>query len=113
MSDVERARRISLNEALFRRVNEQLQGLAESLRPAGEPLELICECGNLECDAHIRVDASDYERLRSDPLLFAIAHGHDIPDVEEIVERHETHDVVRKLDGEAGRVAELTDPRSP
>ena len=112
MSTDERARRIGLNEALFRQVNEQLLDVTQSVRPAAAPLELICECGNLDCSEHVRVDRDTYERLRSDPLLFAVAHGHAFPDVEEIVEHHPSHDVVRKWEGEARQVAELTDPRS-
>jgi len=108
----ERARRIGLNEALFRQVNEELEELADTFRPHSEPLELICECGNLECAERIRLDRSEYQRLRSDALLFAVAHGHELPDVEEIVERHPGYDVVRKQDAEARRVAEQTDPRS-
>ena len=112
MSTDERARRIGLNEALFRQVNEQLLDVTEAVRPAAEPLELICECGNLDCADHVRIDRDAYERLRSDPLLFAVAHGHAFLDVEEIVEHRDTHDVVRKRAGEARQVAELTDPRS-
>ena len=112
MNADERARRIGLNEALFRQVNEQLLDVAESVRPAAEPLELICECGNLDCADHVRVGRDAYQRMRSDPLLFAVAHGHAFLDIEEIVEHHQSHDVVRKRAGEARHVAELTDPRS-
>jgi hypothetical protein len=108
----ERARRISLNEALFRQVNEQLEDLADTFRPGSDQLELICECGNLACEEQIRLDRNEYEALRRDALFFAVVHGHELPDVEEIVERHPTYDVVRKREPEAQRVAELTDPRS-
>lgn len=111
MTDSDRARRIGLNEALFRQVNEQLEDLADSFRPESDELELICECGNLECAEQIRLDRAEYQELRSDALLFAVVPGHDLPDVEEIVERRERYDVVRKRDSEAQRVAELTDPR--
>jgi len=112
VTDSERARRIGLNEALFRQVNEQLEELADTFRPDAEPLELICECGNLECAEKIRLDRSEYQRLRSDALLFAIVHGHELEEVEEVVERHAAYDVVRKQEGEAQRVAELMDPRT-
>ena len=111
MTGSERARRIGLNEALFRQVNEQLEELADTFRPESEPLELICECGNIECAEQIRLDRSEYEHLRSDALLFAVVHGHELPDVEEIVEHHPAYDVVQKRDAEARRVAEQTDPR--
>lgn len=112
MTDSERARRVGLNEALFRQVNEQLEELADRIRPESGQLELICECGNLECAEQIRLERDEYQDLRSDSLLFAVVRGHDLPDIEEIVERHATYDVVRKRDSEAQRVAEQTDPRS-
>jgi hypothetical protein len=112
LTDSERARRVGLNEALFRQVNEQLDELHETFRPDSAPLELICECGNLDCADQIRLDRPEYEHLRSDALLFAVVHGHELPDVEEIVERHPTYYVVRKREAEAQRIAELTDPRS-
>src|SRR5262249_26787308 len=41
----EQERRVALNEAVFRGVNEELVDLADELRPEGAQLDLICECG--------------------------------------------------------------------
>jgi hypothetical protein len=108
----ERERRIGMNEALFRQVNERLEELAQGF---GHPdkLDLICECGNASCASRIEMDREEYEQVRSDSTTFAIANGHAIPDVEEIVEQRKTYDVVRKTGGgEAENVAEKTDPRT-
>lgn len=109
--DVERARRIGLNEAVFRQINERLNELAEKFGSPGEPMDLICECGNVHCDERIRVGGEDYEALRSDPRLFAIVPGHEKEDVEDVVERRDGYDIVRKREGEPARVARATDPR--
>ena len=107
----ERERRIGMNEALFREVNERLEELAQSFaRP--ETLDLICECGNASCASRIEMDRKEYEQVRSDSATFAIVKGHEIPDVEEIVERRKRYDVVRKIAGEAEEIAEKTDPRT-
>jgi hypothetical protein len=110
MSD-ERARRVGLNEGLFRQVNEQIESLNERF---GEPdtMSVVCECGDGQCTERIEISLGDYERVREDPLLFVILPGHEIPDVESIVEHADGWDVVRKYNGEAVRVAENTDPRS-
>ena len=108
----ERERRIGMNEALFREVNERLQELAEGFARTPEKLDLICECGNASCASRIEMDREEYEQVRSDSTTFAIAKGHAIPDVEEIVERRKAYDVVRKTGGEAEKVAEKTDPRT-
>ena len=107
----ERERRIGMNEALFREVNERLQELAEGFAHTPEKLDLICECGNASCASRIEMDPEEYQKVRSDSTTFAIIKGHAIPDVEEIVERRAGYDVVRKTGSEAERVAEKTDPR--
>lgn len=107
--DQESPRRIAQNESLFREVNEAL----ESGRWPGEQGDLIafrCECGELGCSRMIEVAVVVYERVRADPRWFLVAPDHDIPEVETIVEHHPHYVVVQKR-GEAGRVAESSDPR--
>ena len=107
----ERERRIGMNEALFREVNERLEELAQGFAHP-ETLDLICECGNVSCASRIEMDRKEYEHVRSDSATFAIVKGHEIRDVEEIVERRKRYDVVRKRAGEAEELAEKTDPRT-
>ena len=107
----ERERRIGMNEALFREVNERLQELAEGFAHTPEKLDLICECGNASCASRIEMDPEEYQKVRSDSTTFAIVKGHAILDVEEIVERRAAYDVVRKTGSEAATVAKKTDPR--
>ena len=40
----ERERRLGLNEALFREVNERLRGLNEAFGEVTNRMELVCEC---------------------------------------------------------------------
>ena len=108
----ERERRIGLNEALFREVNERLRELAEGFERSPEKLDLICECGDASCASRIEMDRDEYEQVRSDSATFAIVKGHEIPDVEEIVEQRKGYDVVRKTAAEAEEAAEKTDPRT-
>jgi hypothetical protein len=107
----ERERRIGMNEALFRQVNERLQELTEGFAHTPEKLDLICECGNASCASRIEMDPEEHQKLRSDSTTFAIVEGHAILDVEEIVERRAGYDVVRKTGSEAARVAKKTGPR--
>jgi hypothetical protein len=108
----ERERRIGLNEALFREVNERLEELAQGFAHTPEKLDLICECGNASCASRIQMDREEYEQVRSDSATFAVVKGHEIPDVEEIVEQRRGYDVVRKIAGEAEEIAEKTDTRT-
>ena len=106
----ERVRRIGVNEAVFRQVNERIEDLAETFG-LGQSLDLICECGNANCTSRIEMDHAQYEELRSDSTTFAVVSGHEISDVEEIVARHGSYDVVRKTANDAREVAETTDRR--
>ena len=107
-----RARRLGLNEAVFRAVNERLAGLAEELAPHGERLDLVCECGHVDCAERIRVEAAIYEQVRSDSMRFVVVPGHQLPDVEDVVEQRDGYLILRKHPGESERVARATDPRA-
>src|SRR4051812_50059128 len=109
---MEREERIGLNEAVFREVNERITDLAEQFHLEEQPLDLVCECGDPSCVERITLSREEYEEIRSDPTHFAVFHGHEIPDVEDIVDERRGYDIVRKHEGEPAALAERTDPRS-
>jgi hypothetical protein len=108
----ERERRIGANEAIFREVNERVEEINRTFAVRTETMEIMCECGSLRCAEMIPISVSEYERIRSDPTLFAIVPGHEAPNVEDVVERQSGFDVVRKHPGEPTAIAEATDPRA-
>jgi hypothetical protein len=108
---MERAARIGMNEAVFRDVNERIQDVASAFDLTTEPLDLICECGSAECVDRISVTRDEYEQMRADSRLFAVAPGHVAPDVEEVVEQRKGYDIVRKFEGVPAEIAKKTDPR--
>jgi hypothetical protein len=107
----ERGRKIGVNEAMFREVNERIEGLAETFGLGDQPLDLICECGDVSCTQQIRMTSHEYEAIRKEPTFFAVYPGHEIDDVEEIVDRREGYYVIRKREGEPARVARETHTR--
>lgn len=107
-----REERIGMNEAVFRDVNERIEDVASAFNMTTEPLDLICECGDATCVERISLTRDEYEKIRGDPHLFAVASGHVAPDVEEVVETHSRYEVVRKFKGVPAEIAETTDPRS-
>jgi hypothetical protein len=111
----ERRRRIAQNETVFREVNEQIERLHGGLvaLDSSDGLPIICECGEDACGEQLKVPLSDYEHVRADPLLFIVVSGHEIPDVEDVVEQHAAYLVVRKRpDAIGGQIAVDHDPRS-
>lgn len=111
MSD-ERARRVGLNEAIFRQVNEQIRDLNRDFETEQGTMTVICECGSSECTDRLELRVQEYERVRGDARLYVIAKGHEIPSVETVVEQAGGYDVVRKDEGEPARLSEELDPRS-
>jgi hypothetical protein len=99
--------RIARNEALFREVNERVKALT----PSEGGIEFICECGYEECIERVALTSEEYERVRSDPVEFFVKPGHEIPDVEEVVETHDRFLLVRKHVEERD-IARQLDPRA-
>jgi hypothetical protein len=69
-----------------------------------------CECANLGCNLMLELTPADYERVRAHPRRFVVAPGHDLPEVEKVVDRVGDYLIIEKLD-DAGRIAESRDPR--
>jgi hypothetical protein len=102
-----RKERIARNEVLFREVNERVKDMV----PSEGGIEFICECGDEECIERVPLTADEYERVRSDPVEFFVKPGHEIPDVEEVVEAHDRFLLVRKHVEERD-IARQLDPRA-
>lgn len=101
-----RLQRVAANEAVFRRVNEQLAGL----RGDREPLSIVCECGEIACVETIALEPGEYRRIRESPTTFGIKPGHEKPDAEVVVEVHQGYHVVSKKPGPAAELARETAP---
>ncbi len=108
----EQARRVGLNEALFRQVNEQIRRLNSTFGTEQGTMTVICECGDAACTARLEVGIADYERIRANGRLYFVATGHVFPELESVVERGEGWEVVQKHEGVATEVAHETNPRS-
>jgi hypothetical protein len=104
----ERERRIGLNEALFREVNEAVSEVSHKFESS--EFEIVCECGSLECQDRIAVTNEAYSALRSDSHQFAVVPGHEIPDVETVIADEGAYYIVRKDAPAARELAERTDP---
>ncbi len=101
-----REARVAKNEALFRAVNERLNDLNDAFAVVTDTFSIVCECGDASCHQQIALTSDDYENLRADPTLFAVIAGHVVVETEDVVEQHDTYDVVRKHPGLSARLAE-------
>jgi hypothetical protein len=103
--------RIAKTAALFREVNERLDGINHAFALILHSGVFVCECADLHCIAPVYLSPSTYETLRQHPRRFLVFpdDDHVWPDVERVVERTEDYWVVEKF-GEAGRIATERDP---
>jgi hypothetical protein len=102
----------TVNQSIFREVNESLQRLNHDFSEIISTGEFVCECADAACTSRIGLTIAEYERLRSVPTHFAVRHGHVSPDAERIVEERNGYTVVEKT-GAAGDYARRVDPRAP
>ena len=100
--------RAARNEAIFREVNENIADLEESFGEAASGPVYICECANADCTERLTVEPAAYRRVRESPRWFLLLPGHEIPQIERVVERHPRYLVVEKL-GASGDIAEQAD----
>ena len=108
----ERERRIGLNEAAFREVNERVRDLNEAFGTITEKMEIVCECADPGCTERITMSVSEYEDLRSEPDRFAVVPGHVVPtDIEEVVAQGAGWEMVRKRRGGPAELARETSRR--
>jgi hypothetical protein len=100
---------IGRRQSLFRDVNEHIGELTENFDLLDQ-VPIICECASTECNKQIALTQAEYENLRRIPTHFAVLPGHDIPDVERVVEQNERFVTVEKF-GESALAAIKLDPR--
>lgn len=107
----DRLERAARNQALFRDVNERLEGLAEAFQLVSERTTFVCECADLACIQKLDLSLAEYEEVRSDGNSFIVAPGHVFEDVENVTGENDRFVVVAKVK-EAAEIAEAADPRS-
>ncbi len=95
-------------QSLFRDVNERIEAITADQRVDGG--EVLCECAKQQCTASIPLTLEEYEAVRRIPTHFFVVPGHEVPEIEQVVEENERYVVVEKF-GEAGIAAVRLDPR--
>lgn len=103
--------RAAENQSLFREVNERVAQLNDGFGVISEITEWLCECADGTCTERIAMTMEEYERIRSDGSRFTVAPGHEVLDVEVVVESTDRYLVVTKI-GAGADIARRSDPRS-
>jgi hypothetical protein len=86
-----RADRIAQTESFFRAVNDEIA------RTDGHGTTLfLCECGNSACTEGIELTSAALQHLHAERGLSVVLPGHEIPDLETVVDSHDGYLVVRR-----------------
>jgi hypothetical protein len=104
-------KRLALNEALFRDVNERIAETAD--RFEAEKTEFVCECADPSCTERVPATLGEYERVRAKPTTFLLAPGHEHDDIEQVVSEQGRFDVVDKVQTVVRETVIRLDPRGP
>jgi hypothetical protein len=87
----------------FRRVNEGIHRTGDGV--------FLCECLRADCNALVELGADEYEAIRACPSRFFVLPGHELADLDAVIEHHEGYLIVRR-GGESFTVAD-TRPAPP
>jgi len=75
-------------------------------------VDFTCECGRTECSETMMMTIAEYEAIRAHATHFGVVPQHEEPEIETVIERHQTYFVVEKREEDAQEVARETDPRA-
>ena len=93
----EREQRAARNQLLFREVNERIASLAErALLPEIAPIEVTCECVDMSCTRTVQISLHEFAEIDRATNRFLVVPGHELPDVEDVVERRDRFLIVAK-----------------
>jgi hypothetical protein len=102
-------RRLAENEAVFREFNKRVQlGIEEVNKIAKAEhdtsmhlgshtlLHFYCECADEKCTKRIKMSPKMYRKIHEDNDTFALACGHEVPEIEYVIRTTPDYCVVRK-----------------
>ncbi len=99
--------RLARNQALFREVNERLLELADGSRDGS--MQFVCECSLEDCTDTLTMNHEQYEAVRAHSTFFVVTNGHEILQVEKVIDQNDGYTIVQKVT--ASDYAIETDPR--
>ncbi len=93
-----REERILENEQAFATINQRLRRDIERASDVADddPVAFVCECGQAACHDSVELTVSEYRATHVDPRDFVVIPGHEIPDVEDVIQRAERYLRIRK-----------------
>jgi hypothetical protein len=88
--------RLVRNQVVFREVNDRIKEVLDRLDGAVLRADFVCECSQADCVESIELELDEYRAIRSSPRLFVITPGHEVSEVEDVIETNERFMLVEK-----------------
>jgi len=93
----EREQRAAQNQLLFREVNARIASLAgRASLPEIPPIQVTCECVDISCTTAVQIPLHEFAEIDRTTNRFLVVPGHELPDVEDVVERRDPFLIVAK-----------------
>jgi hypothetical protein len=102
--DEAQKKRLAMNEALFRDVNERIREISDSFGQKDATYDFLCECSDPSCAEKVVLTPDEYGHVRAESTRFVVAKGHAMPEIESVVAQADDHVVVEK-EGTAADIA--------
>ena len=64
----------------------------------GDQVDVLCECGGIDCDTWITLTYARYDDLRRMESCHVVVNGHELPEVDRVTVRHESFAFVEPID---------------
>lgn len=91
-------RRLAENEVIFKEINKDVENFLHDVGVENLLLApFYCECSNIDCHERVELTPANYQRIHKNPKRFVVLEGHQVPEVERVVEYHGQYLVVEKL----------------
>jgi hypothetical protein len=108
--DKDQVELLAKREALLRAANEEIARIDAGFSTDGAALEIVCECARSDCAELMAVSPTNYRKTRSEPRRFLLVAGHELSELERVVDRYDGFVVVEKVEPTAAAIAEETAP---
>jgi hypothetical protein len=90
--------RLAETEVIFRKTNQHVADFIVEEEGVGTAttVPFYCECSNNDCHARIRLTPQAYTQFHTSKRQFIVKAGHDVPEIEKIINQHKDFCVVEK-----------------
>ena len=109
MIDSTSERRLAENEVFFRGPNQQIveglldlqkkakaEGYSDLLVDEDYPIQFYCECSDEKCRKRIELTSKQYSDLHQNSSQFMVLPGHNIPELERVMQSTDRYMIVEK-----------------